>query len=65
MYAVGLASLAASFGNDGQDDTPSIKMSFINMLPEEVIKTIDVEKIDYGNEYEKPWEYPRVYRRTK
>lgn len=65
MYAIGLASLAASFGNNRLDDTPSIKMSFINMLPEEVIKTIDVEKIDYGNEYENPWEYPRVYRRKR
>ena len=65
MFAIGLASLASTLGTPRTDVTPSIKESFINMLPEKVINNIDLEQIDFGNDYNDPWSYPRVYRRTR
>lgn len=65
MFAIALASLASSLSSTRIDATLSIKECFINKLPEEVINNIDLEKINYGNEYGSPWKYPRVYKRHR
>lgn len=65
MYAIGLATIASTLGTPRTDATPSIKECFINKLPEEVINNIDLEQIDFGNDYNDPLEYPRVYRRHR
>lgn len=65
MLAIGLASLASSLSSTRIDATPSIKESFLNKLPDEVINNIDLEQIDFGNAYNDPWAYPRVYRRHR
>jgi len=65
MFAIGLASLASSLSSTRGDATPSIKEAFINMLPEVVINNIDLEQINFANDYNDPWGYPRVYRRTR
>ena len=65
MFANGLASLASSLSSTRGDATPSIKECFINKIPEEVINNIDLQQIDFGNDYNDPWEYPKSYRRTR